>query len=330
MEHPFVTYVRTKLVYQHRLKDLQTYSVVRLFRYELKKFGVDYGPSLHRFKETGQLSFDDDGNFSVLTEGPLDFSLLKLTEKRDKPVVKLSAMHRYMRSQLSLVSLDKKCVDPPVYFQAFLDHRNGDLSTFFTVDAFSGRVHTPICSLKQVYRPFLRLAGSTVCSVDVKQMQPTILAKILVDVVGNNPFSDIVFSGKDVYLFLMKEAGLPSRSDAKKFLYQLIFGFPRSDLAATFKGNPKWMDWINSYKSTTEKRNPHSDTPHTNLAWLLQFSEVSVMSSVWKQLVEAGIPFLTIHDDVVCRKRDLSVVKRTMNKVLEKYFKFFELTITCY
>ena len=233
-----------------------------------------------------------------------------------------------MREQLRFVELPGvRKRDVPVYFQAFLAHRDKNLKQFFSVDSFSGRVHTPVVNLKGELRFSLRFHGEKVVSLDVKQMQPTILAKVLNESCGPNSFSDAIFNGEDVYVHLQRHAGMATRSEAKKYLFQLIFGKPMNDIGKMFKGNTKWVDWINEYKSSTENKNPHKEHRHTNLAWLLQYSEVQVMSQVWRKLMEAKIPFLTIHDELLCLPKDKDVANKILSDELKLHFKHFTVNV---
>lgn len=328
MEHLFTTYVRTKTLFQRRLHDLKDYTTVRVYAYELKKLGVDNGPLLYSLKQRGEIDYDEGSKVMVvkaLRDGPVDPSLLERTKRRPKFMVPLSSLHLYMREQLMHVELDVP--DVPVYFKAFLDLRREQLNVFFTVDSFAGRVHTPVVNLKGGLRVALKFYGESVVSLDVKQMQPTILAKVLLHSVGDNPFSSAIFNGEDVYVLLQGSAGLATRGEAKKLLFQLIFGRPMGDIGKMFKGDTKWVEWINSYKSNEEPRNPHKSDRHTNLAWLLQFSEVQVMTDIWNALMHMRIPFLTIHDDVLCRARDQRVVYRVMDNELKRHFSKFKITI---
>ena len=328
MEHFFTTYVRTKTLFQRRLNDLKDYSTVKIYVYELKKLGVNDGPLLYGLRSKGEIWYDGNGRFKAMHDGPVDPLLLERTKKREKVKAMLSDLHLYMREQLLFVDLDVPEVDMPVYFKAFLDMRRQQLDAFFTVDAFAGRVHTPVVNLKGDLRKALRFHHEPVVSLDVKQMQPTILAKVLMESVGDNPFSKAIFEqGKDVYVLLQENAGLATRAEAKKLLFQLIFGKPMNDIGKMFKGDTGWVEWINSYKSKTEPLNPHKEDMHTNLAWLLQFSEVNVMTDVWRGLMNRGIPFLTIHDDVLCRRRDQHVVFEVMKAELTGHFPNFTITV---
>lgn len=331
-EHPLTTYIRTKIVHKHRLKDLPDYDTVKIYQYELKKFlhghRENWGFQLQKLKETGEIDFDMKDNFSVIKEGPIDFRMLDLTRKRDKPKVPLTPLHRYMMAQLMKVELKVPDNEMPVYFKAFIAHREKDLESFFTVDSFANRVHTPVVNLKHDLREKISFYGKPVVSLDVKQMQPTILAKCLTKSIGDNPFSEAIFKGEDVYeLLRRKNQSIKDRDAAKKLLFKLIFGKPMSDIGTMFEGDTRWVEWINSYKSRTEYQNPHKEDKHTNLAWLLQYSEVQVMTGIWKRLMKKGIPFLTIHDDILCLKEHQQEVYDVMDDELSKHFKSYKINV---
>jgi hypothetical protein len=326
-EHILTTYIRTKALYRQRLNKLKNYESVKIYESELNRLGCNRGSLLYSLKDRGEITYDDKGYFKALKDGPIDFKLLEITKKEDKESMPLSSLHLWMREQLLHVEL--KVDDIPVYFKAFLDHREKDLEAFFTVDAFSNRVHTPIVNLKGNLRFFLKFYGEDISSLDVKQMQPAILARVLLDAIGDNPFSSAIFDeGKDVYMVLLeKNDTLKNRDEAKRFLFKLIFGKPMNEIAGMFKGDDTWVRWINSYKSNYDKKNPHWKKTHTNLAWLLQYSEVQVMTDIWTRLWKMNIPFLTIHDDVLCRKSDRDIVYRIMDEELKKHFKRYNIVI---
>lgn len=325
-EHFFTTYVRTKNVFKHRFKDMKDYKTVKIYVYELKKLGVNSGPLLYSLREDGQIWYDNKGNFKALVEGEIDPALLRVTEKIKKVIVPLTKLHLWMRDHLLHVDIDRG-LDLSVYFKAFLKHRSEGLGPFFTVDSFSGRVHTPVVNIKGDFRKHLRLYGEPVVSLDVKQMQPVILAKICKERVGKNPFSDAIDRGDDVYEHLKKSCKLETRDEAKIFLFKLIFGKPMNEIGGAFEGDTAWVDWINSYKSEEEVRNPHKRDRHTNLAWLLQSTEVRAMTDVWEGLMGKNIPFLTIHDEIFCREGDRDGVYRVMREKLAKHFDRFEVIV---
>lgn len=329
MEHYFTTYVRTKMVFLSRLKDLKTYDRVKVYLYELQKLNVN-GYILNKLRERGEIWYDEKGNFKALKEGSIDITLLDKTKKWDHVKGVLTKLHEYMKGVLSFVSIDAKEEELPVYFRAFQRYRGGCLDNFFTVDGFSGRVHTPVVNLKGDLRSKLMIKGKKLCSLDVKQMQPLILSKLLEEGVGKNAFSDSINKGEDVYMLLLKQnATLRTRDEAKKFLYRLIFGHPLEDIGSMFEGDTRWVEWINRYKQNKEPRNPHGRDTHTNLAWLLQSKEVEVMTLVWQKLMDRGILFLTIHDDILVIKKDKCVVNDILNQELGRHFKKFEVIINC-
>lgn len=327
-EHMFTTYVRTKTLFKARLKDLKDYDTVKIYTYELDKLGCNDGQLLYDLRLRGEIWYDNNGNFKAIRDGPIDCTLLDRTRKPEKVKMPLTDLHRYMRDQLNHVELNVPEKDIPVYFKAFLKHRGEQLDSFFTVDAFSGRIHTPVVNLKHDLREHLRFHGEKLTSLDVKQMQPTILAKVLLESIGDNPLSNAIFNGEDVYdLLLKKDRSLKTRADAKKFMFQLIFGKPTGNTGRMFAGDIRWVDWINHYKSSREPRNPHQNERHTNLAWLLQYSEVKVMCFIWERLWKKNIPFLTIHDDILCRPCDQDIVFKIMNEELKKHFKYFSIRV---
>lgn len=332
-EHRLTTFIRTKYVFQHRLKDLKDYEWVKVYNYELKNLGIGelHGGLLHYLLATGQIARKSDGRFKALNrEGPVDPSLLEEAKRKTTMAQpELTPLHIWMRKCLTGVKLvGVRKDDIPVYFKSFLKSKPEDLKYFFKVDTFSTRVHTPVVSLKGDLRFKMRLYDEPVVSLDVKQMQPTILAKILDDKVGANSFSDAIFKGEDVYVHLKDAAKLASRKDAKEYFFQLVFGKPMNDIGRMFKGDTSWVDWINEYKRNPEPQNPHGKwKPHTNLAWLLQYSEVRVMTDVWRKLMEKNIPFLTIHDEILCKVSDQEKARGFMEEELRKHFKHFSITV---
>ena len=89
-------------------------------------------------------------------------------------------------------------------------------------------------------------------------------------------------------------------------------------MAALF-GHSKWITWINEFKSSPEPLNPHTSIkPHSNLAWLLQTTEVKLMQEVWNDLNNAGIPFLTVHDEIIVKNTNLPIAEMIMREKLKQ------------
>lgn len=317
MEHQFITYIRTKMLFQQRLRHLSNNNVF-IHECDLQRFNVSKELLFH-FEQTKQIQRENN-LFRVLNSGNVDLSLLK------KQGTKLTPLHEWMRDILNMVILPDR-INAPVYFDTFLKCRDKYMSLFFIVDEFCGRVHTPVSSLKHELRPFLILCNEKTISLDVSQMQPTLLANILLQNVGENSFSNAINEGVDVYVMLQNKAQLKSREEAKKRFFQILFGKPNKELEQLFDGE-NWIKWINDYKIINEPRNPHGkEKPYSNLAWLLQNYEVFIMSKVWRSLAENAIPFLSVHDEIICRQSDIEKVKTIFSTELSKHFKSYKINI---
>jgi hypothetical protein len=205
------------------------------------------------------------------------------------------------------------------YFDFFLQHRKKYPHMFFKFDDFSERLHTPVTSFPSKSRKRLLLYGEPVASLDVAQMQPQILGKILKNIVGENEFSSWLDSGLDIYTLLADKSNLSTRKEGKDKYFKLAYGWPNNNLSDLF-GNANWIEWINAYKRKPNKANPHWAKQHTNLAWLLQTHEVDLMKTVWMALKEANIPFLTVHDEIICRQQDKNAAASIFRKILAENF----------
>lgn len=310
MEPQIITYIRTKQLLNERLRH-QTDNSVFIAESDLKRFNV--APAqLNHMINTGLLERTKKG-IRAINAGRIDLSLIKPNCKHE------TDLHRWMKRLLLFIDLPAT-IQAPDYFSIFLQTRQEFLNLFFKVDDFAGRVHTPVSSLNKKLRPALLLMGEPVASLDVSQMQPTLLGSILYQHIGNNAFSDAITEGKDVYSILQSMAGLKTRDEAKKRFFEILFSKP-SDKPGKLFSDGGFMHWINNYKNQHEPRNPHSDRPHTNLAWLLQSYEVFIMSQIWQRLAETGIPFLSVHDEIICRKQDSGFTSEIMAKILSNHFR---------
>ena len=317
MEHRFVTYIRTKMLFAERLRH-QTDNSVFVHESDLRHFDINTA-LLHYLINTGEISHENN-RFKALKAGPVDITLIK------RKGAEQNELHKWLKQILMFVSLPES-IHAPDYFRMFLKYRNGYLDMFFTVDEFANRVHTPVSSLSHEIRPHLLLCGEKTVSFDVATMQPTLLANILFQNVGENAFSAAIFEGVDIYTMLQQRAGLSTRNEAKKKFFQMLFSRPSNELEKLFQG-ANFIQWINHYKGIQEPKNPHSkQKPYSNLAFLLQNYEVLVMSEIWRNLGEKGIPILTVHDEIICRISDTETVETVFNNILSKHFKTFKINI---
>jgi hypothetical protein len=304
------------MLFQERFRN-QIDNSVYITESDLLRFNISIA-QLHHFIESGEIS-QLSNRYKALKAGAVDMALIR------RKGATQTELHKWMKQILFFVDLPKD-VQTTEYFRMYLKFRNEYLDLFFTVDEFAGRVHTPISSLSHEIRPYLLLCGESTVSLDVCQIQPTLLANILFQNIGENDFSTAIFEGVDVYTKLQEKAGLNIRDEAKKLLFKILFGYPSEQLANIF-GDSEWISWINLYKSRTDNRNPHRDKPHTNLAWLLQNSEVQIMNKIWQTLAENRLPFLSVHDEIICRKSDEQKVLSIFNNELSKHFINFKISV---
>jgi hypothetical protein len=236
----------------------------------------------------------------------------------------LDALAIYMRDVLMKVSLIENS-ESTLYFNTFLMLKKTNIDLFFTIDDFSGRIHTPVSSFHRILRPNILINGEKTSSLDVVTMQPLLLGKILSDRIGKNDYSDWIESGEDIYITIQQKAQLPSRDDAKKRFFEILFSKPNEQLATMF-GNANWIEWINDFKKKPFTPNPHTlEKNHSNLAWLLQTKEVEMMKKIWHELSSRKIKFLSVHDEIIVTWSDLPKAREVFDNILSAEFNYYKL-----
>lgn len=179
--------------------------------------------------------------------------------------------------------------------------------------------------MKGAFRKHLYLKNEPVVSLDIGQIQPLLLSLILIENIGKNEFSEWINQGEDIYLMFKEKLNLQSREDAKTKFYEITFGIPNERLGEMF-GKADWIQWINQVKSMALPQNPNSKTKaHSNLAWLLQSTEVRIMRVIWQKLIDNDILFLTVHDEIIVRASDLDESYKIMEDELKFYFPSFKI-----
>lgn len=321
-EPPFVTYVRTLMFWEQRFKNPPTQPPVFIPQKEIENRFFPY-PQFNLKDEIGRLcksgdiemitNHKPDGRkyyrFRALRPGNINPGLLKPKGRA------LDKTTHTMMENLNRIEMPEEYPNS-LYFQSFLKLREDHLRLFFVVDTFSGRVHTPITSMKGEHRQHLLIDGYRTNSIDVVTMQPVLLGHILQNEIGENEFSDWITTGTDIYSLLQDKLGLRCRDDAKEKFFQIIFNRPDNSLVKLF-GSSHWIEWINQYKSQIDKRNPHTtEKPHSNLAWLLQTTEVKMMRQVWEGLIEQNIPFVSVHDEVIIPEHQTPFAEAVFNQAI--------------
>lgn len=328
-QRDFTTYLRTKMLWNQPKKGENLDSFIYLNDLDVKRFfpspQYDYRIELAELIHAGLIKIKvietENGKrvrtYRVLKPGNVNPSLLKPKGQDLDPIT--GQMLKY----LMLAEL-KPNTPTTLYFETFLKIRTQFPRLFFTVDNFSGRVHTPVSTLKSEYRKNILIQGEETISFDVVQMQPLILGKILYGAIGENDFSNWMESGEDIYSKIQEKAYLNDREAAKSLFYSILFNKYHHKLESIF-GASDWIESIKKIKQIELAENPHSKfKPHSNLAWLLQKSEVRIMRQIWSGLVENEIPFLSVHDEIIISKKNKAETKKIMNKVLAKNFTYYK------
>jgi hypothetical protein len=323
----FLEFVRTKQFCLNALKEVNPQSFIAISMKDIKdKFLVNPKNDIQKLVDLGRLEVKEtiskNGNkynlYKCLEHGYIDLELLEPKGRE------LNHVTSRMMNTLKKVSL-KEGTPRTQYFDTFLQNKEY-LRLFFNVDDFSGRVHTPITNLKGEYRKNILLDEKETIAIDVVTMQPLLLSNVLKKEIGENEYSKWIDEGKDIYIMLKDKAKLKSRDEAKKKFFEILFSKPNNGLLKLF-GNSTWIEWINKFKSKPFDLNPHTvEKNHSNLAWLLQNKEVTIMYEVWSKLLENGILFVSVHDEVIVLKEQYHQAKEIFKSVMDKYFTFYKLS----
>lgn len=324
----FVTFLRTKMIFTLRLRgEGDEIQAVHIKSTEIEERFFPFP----RFKRKEQIQLLVDAGeikvtekdkkffYEALKPGKIDFSLLIVKPLPSDPI------YTVMLNNIKTVSLPKDAASTE-YFDLFLRYKDHRPELFFKVDDFAKRVHTPISNFHRTHRPFLLINGEKTTSLDVATMQPLLLGKILTKYIVNNEYSRWINEGEDIYVKLQNKAKLKTRDEAKKKFFEILFSKPTQELARLF-GSADWIGWINIYKSTDEPLNPHGKNKrHSNLAWLLQSTEVKIMEKIWLRLIQEDIIFLPVHDEIIIPVSKAERAKEIMTQVLSKEFAYFKIS----
>jgi len=320
----FPTLVRTMQLKNSRRRD-KDWEPVHIPKSELKAVNLD---TLVRMGEIAITKKETENGhlanyYDALKPGKVNISLLK--PLHTKPLDELTTS---MREHLKRVTL-KQGTGSTEYFDWFLHYNQQSkyLDRFFQIDLFSGRVHTPVSNFHREFRPNILLDGEPTGSLDVATMQPILLGLILRNEIGSNEYSEWIDAGRDIYESIWEKAKLKTRDEGKKRFFEIIFSRADKRLAAMF-GNSDWITWVNDFKSKEFEANPHTmEKQHSNLAFLLQKAEVKIMREVWQGLHDAGIVFLSVHDEVIVKAKDIVDAELIFSKVLSRYFSYYKLNV---
>jgi len=324
----FITHIRTLQLKKQSTRKILEPVFVSLPSKEIKAkyFPKELDSHLEKLKKMGEIQVESVtsakghkyNKYKALKDGLIDFNLLDGNSR------KLNPLELMIKSHLRWVTIQPGS-DITLYFEQFLKYKHKQLDKFFLVDNFSGRIHSPITSLKGSLRRDLLIKGEPIVSLDIAQIQPMLLSNILDENIGQNEFSEWINQGEDIYLKFKEKLNLSTREDAKTKFFEITFGMSNKRLGEMF-GNSNWITWINYVKSQLLPQNPNSKVKnHSNLAWLLQSTEVRIMSIIWQKLVDNDIIFLTVHDEIIVRESDAEETYKIMEDELKLYFPTFKI-----
>jgi hypothetical protein len=323
----FLEYVRTKQFCLNALKNIDPFSFVHIRMSEIEnRFLINPKVDIKKLVDAGKMEVKQDETakgykiyyYKCLEAGYYDFNLLEHKGRE------LDNITERMMKHLKKVTLREGATSTQ-YFNAFLENKEL-IRTFFNVDEFSGRVHTPITSFKSEYRDNILINGKETLSIDVVTMQPLLLGTILKKHIGENEYSKWIDEGEDIYIKLQDKANLKTRDEAKKKFFEILFSRPNDGLKKMF-GSSTWIEWINDFKQKPFAPNPHTlEKNHSNLAWLLQNKEVEIMRKVWHKLLEHGITFISVHDEIIVTAERYYDAINIFQSVMDNNFTYYKLS----
>jgi len=324
----FEIFVRTNQFMQQRIREREITDPVSISNKDLELFFNSVGIGKDKINDATQqiISYgtiervkkDYYYTYKVLTPGAV---------KLEYAYVKGKDLDNTTKTMLEYLKRVNIIGDTSQHFKAYVN--NKELSRrFFTVDNFSGRVHTPVTNLHSHLRDNLTIDNKPVVRLDLATAQPLILAKVLNKAIGENDFSNWIFAGKDIYIILLEKLQLETRDQAKKLMFKILFGYPDNKLAEIF-GNANWINWINWIKTEPLKSNPSSEKkPHNNLCWILQTIEVGIFTTIWKKLINNNIPFLSVHDEVIVKQSDYTTTYKIFDDVMKGEFSYYKINVS--
>jgi len=187
-------------------------------------------------------------------------------------------------------------------------------ASFVSIDSFGNRFHSIFTTMPSFFRQYVKLDNSEdIVALDLAQSQPTLLAKILHDEIGDNEFTGAVNSG-DVY------SSYPyQRSNAKKQFLRSIFSNRYSgsylELSRTF---PSLAQFILELQNMKMYRDGERIESYKNTSCLLQRFESRIFRIIWEKLLKSGVQFINVHDGVYVAAHKKEEAKKIMESVLRK------------
>ena len=121
-------------------------------------------------------------------------------------------------------------------------------------------------------------------------------------------------------MFVEDEESLQSL--AKQYLFKLLFGkvwisttgggyFLNKNHTKVKELYPKEAEYLEKLKSAKNELDNH----HAIFAQLLQKEEVNIFKQIWFKLIQKGVQFITIHDEIIFHSNNRIIVEQVFNDV---------------
>lgn len=196
-------------------------------------------------------------------------------------------------------------------------------SSFFSIDAKTGRCYNIVTSTPGELRSRLLLDGEPVVEIDIASAQPLLAATLYPE---NCPEKERYLAAidSDFYLTLNSQAGGPysDRDMVKKACYKEIFFGPVIPNAPLWNAFQQAFPWLARHIAEIKHTAPRSKRRYRvkdgkkvlrrgspAFALLLQSKEAEiVIKCTGESLRQRSIPFVSIHDSILCRRRDAALV----------------------
>jgi len=213
------------------------------------------------------------------------------------------------------------------------------MSYFISESTFGNRIYHPIVNLNRVVRRHkgaLTIDGENVCECDLKCSQVEIFNWIMKRFTDgmDNDFSQWFESVGDPYVEIAKlfpNENIIDRNAGKTFMFRMMYGkvppqqvkdkdaFPHQKFCNQWKVAG---DTLTKVKLIDMDENPKTSKilwqkRYTNSAFIMTDVETTTFSDIWMDLHHKRIPFVTIHDGIMCKELDADNVKSMMEETLK-------------